>query len=117
MAQQTRHSPLGRDRAPFEAATDPVLGGEAEAELLRQRLDAMAAVSKGLATCRRRHRWRRKRLGDMAQRARSERRNLTERDLGGGSGEVGKRRRSAARVERANASMSNAASPPESNPP
>jgi hypothetical protein len=64
VAHHTRHSPLGKNRAPFEAATDAVLRAEREAELLRQRLDAMAAVSEGLAT-RRRHRWRRKRLGDM----------------------------------------------------
>ncbi|MCA1709837.1 MAG: hypothetical protein LC808_43775 [Actinobacteria bacterium] len=65
MAQQARHSPLGKDRAPFEAATDPALRAEGEAELLRRRLDAMAAVSDGLASRRRRQRWRRKRLGDM----------------------------------------------------
>lgn len=65
MAQRMRHIASTGVPAPPEAASDPGRRAEMAAELLRRRLDSMAAVGDGLGNRRRRRRLRQKRLGDM----------------------------------------------------
>jgi hypothetical protein len=65
MAQRMRHIASTRHPAPPEAASDPGHRAELAVELLRRRLDSMAAIRDGLGSPRRRRRLRRKRLGDI----------------------------------------------------